>query len=143
MIQMGVYPTRTDAEIAQGALDAAGIRSVLESDDAGGAYPFSFNGGVRLLVEEDDAHAATDVLEGTSDQPDGPPDELEPGQALRSEFDRLTHHPLSEARRLDAEAALGEIGATPFISVARVVFVVALAFLVLLAIALTAYYVVR
>ena len=143
MIQMGVYPKRTDAEIAQGALDAAGIRSVLESDDAGGAYPFSLNGGVRLFVGEEDVDAATDVLEVTRDQADGPPDELEPGQALRSELDRLTHHPLSEARRLDAEAAVGEVGATPFISLARVGFVVAFAFLVLLAIALTAYYVVR
>ena len=70
MIQVGTYPTRNEAEIAQTALDAAGIRSVVEADDAGGAYPFSFAGGVRLLVDEDDAEAAAAVLEGPPDTGD-------------------------------------------------------------------------
>jgi hypothetical protein len=71
MIQVGTYPTRGEAEIARTALDAAGIRSVVEADDAGGAYPFSFSGGVRLLVDEADADAASAVLEGP---PDAGPD---------------------------------------------------------------------
>jgi len=66
MIQAGTYPTRGEAEIAQSALDAAGIPSVVEGDDAGGAYPFSFNGGVRVLVDEADAEAAAAVLDGAS-----------------------------------------------------------------------------
>jgi hypothetical protein len=36
-IEVGIYPTRSDAELAQAALAAAGIPSVLEADDAGGA----------------------------------------------------------------------------------------------------------
>lgn len=64
MVEVGAFPTRNDAEIAQGALSAAGISSVITADDAGGAYPFDFSGGVRLLVEEADAADATAVLSG-------------------------------------------------------------------------------
>ena len=64
MVEVGAYPTRSDAELAQGALAAAGIPSVLASDDAGGAYPFDLTGGARLLVEEADAEDAAAVLKG-------------------------------------------------------------------------------
>lgn len=66
MVVVGAYPTRSDAELAQTALAAAGIPSVLAADDAGGAYPFDLSGGARLLVDEADAEAAAAVL---SDQP--------------------------------------------------------------------------
>ena len=62
MVEIGIYPTRTDAELAQAALAAAGIPSLLESDDAGGAYPFDLSGGARLLVDEANAEDATTVL---------------------------------------------------------------------------------
>jgi hypothetical protein len=62
MIEVGTYPTRSSAEIAQGVLAAAGIQSVLEADDAGGAYPFNLSGGARLLVNEADAEDAVAVL---------------------------------------------------------------------------------
>ena len=62
MIQVGAYPTRSDAELAQGALAAAGITSLVVADDAGGAYPFDLTGGVRLLVAEADAEDAAEVL---------------------------------------------------------------------------------
>lgn len=62
MIQVGTYPTRSDAELAQTALSAAGIPSVLASDDAGGAYPFDLSGGARLLVDEADAEDAAAIL---------------------------------------------------------------------------------
>jgi len=67
MIQVGAYSTRSDAELAQGALAAAGITSLVVADDAGGAYPFDLTGGVRLLVDEADAEDAAAVL---SDRPD-------------------------------------------------------------------------
>ena len=64
MILAGTYPTRGDAELAQSALSAAGIPSVLSSDDAGGAYPFDLTGGgARLLVDEADAEAAAEILD--------------------------------------------------------------------------------
>jgi hypothetical protein len=62
MIQVGTYPTRSDAEFAQAVLEAAGIASVLAADDAGGAYPFDLTGGAYLLVDEADAEDATAAL---------------------------------------------------------------------------------
>jgi len=62
MVEVGVYPTRSDAELAQSALAAAGIASEVAADDAGGAYPFDLSGGVRLLVAESDAEDAAAVL---------------------------------------------------------------------------------
>jgi hypothetical protein len=66
MIEAGTYPTRGDAELAQSALEAAGIESVVVADDAGGAYPFDLTGGALLLVDEADAKAAREVLAGRS-----------------------------------------------------------------------------
>jgi hypothetical protein len=63
----GGFTTRSDAELAQGALAAAGIESVIEADDAGGAYPFDLTGGARLLVEQPDAKAAAAVLGDSKD----------------------------------------------------------------------------
>ena len=62
MIAIGTYATRTDAELAQAALQAEGITSVIASDDAGGAYPFDLSGGARLLVAEADVERATAIL---------------------------------------------------------------------------------
>jgi hypothetical protein len=62
MVEVGTYPTRTDAELAQTALAAAGIPSVLSADDAGGADPFDLTGGARLLVDAADAEEAVAVL---------------------------------------------------------------------------------
>jgi hypothetical protein len=67
MIEVGAFPTRSDAELAQSALEAAGITSVLAVDDAGGAYPFDLTGAARLLVDEADAEDAAAVL---SERPD-------------------------------------------------------------------------
>jgi hypothetical protein len=64
MIQVGAYPTRSDAELAQSALAAAEIQSVVTSDDAGGAYPFDLSGAARLLVDEADVEVAAAVLSG-------------------------------------------------------------------------------
>ena len=62
MVEVGAYPTRSQAELAQSALSAAGISSVLAADDAGGAYPFDLSGAARLLVEENKAESAVAVL---------------------------------------------------------------------------------
>jgi len=67
MIQVGAYPTRFDAELAQTALTAAGIPSVVESDHAGGAYAFDLAGGARLLVDDGVADDAAAILAGSPD----------------------------------------------------------------------------
>jgi hypothetical protein len=62
MVEVGIYATRSDAELAQSALAAAGVPSQLVADDAGGAYPFDLTGGARLLVDEADIELAAGIL---------------------------------------------------------------------------------
>ena len=62
MVEVGSYATRSDAELAQSVLAAAGIPSVVSADDAGGAYPFDLTGGAHLLVDEADAERAAAIL---------------------------------------------------------------------------------
>jgi len=64
MVEIGSYATRSDVELAQAVLEAAGIPSVVAADDAGGAYPFDLAGGPRLLVDEADAEDAAAILAG-------------------------------------------------------------------------------
>ena len=68
MVEIGVYPTRAEAEIAQAALTVAGIPSILAADDAGGAYPFDLSGGARLLVDQANSGDAAGVLAGTENE---------------------------------------------------------------------------
>jgi hypothetical protein len=70
MIQdMGLVTIRTfldvfEAEVARGALEAAGIEAVVRSDDAGGLHPGMWTArGVRLIVRQEDAEAAERALE--------------------------------------------------------------------------------
>ena len=66
MIVVGAYPSRSEAELAQTALTAAGIPSVIAANHAGGAYPFHLSDGARLLVDEADAEDAAAALPGQS-----------------------------------------------------------------------------
>jgi hypothetical protein len=63
LVPIGTFATRSEAEIAQGLLASAGIDASLSADDAGGAFPFALSGGTRLLVEEDDVEAASQLLD--------------------------------------------------------------------------------
>lgn len=51
-----------EAEIAQGALQAQGIESLIQADDAGGEEPGLWMGGVKLLVRLEDVKAANEIL---------------------------------------------------------------------------------
>ena len=62
MVEVGTYASRSEAELAQAALVAAGVPSRLVADDAGGAYPFDLAGGARLLVDEADVKLAAEIL---------------------------------------------------------------------------------
>jgi hypothetical protein len=62
-----------DAETAKTALDAAGIDSMIRGDDCGGMRPHLWMKGVELLVREDDAAAATEIL-STESVPQDPPE---------------------------------------------------------------------
>lgn len=56
------YLNKAEAELAQGALEAAGIHSIVSADDAGGTEPGLWMGGVKLLVRGEDARRAMEVL---------------------------------------------------------------------------------
>jgi hypothetical protein len=51
-----------EAEIAHSALEAAGIESMIRADDCGGVRPHLWMGGIELLVREEDAARAEEVL---------------------------------------------------------------------------------
>jgi hypothetical protein len=58
LVVIGTFLNRVEAEIAQGALEAAEIESIVSADDAGGMRPSLWMGGVRLLVRAEDAERA-------------------------------------------------------------------------------------
>ena len=67
LVAVGSYLNRIDAEIAQGALEAADIEALVTADDAGGLQPGLWMGeGVRVLVRAEDAEQAKEILKGTS-----------------------------------------------------------------------------
>jgi hypothetical protein len=56
------YLNKLEAELAHGALEAAGVHSIVSADDAGGTEPGLWMGGVRLLVRAEDAKQAEEIL---------------------------------------------------------------------------------
>lgn len=61
-IPIASFPSRTEAEIVVALLESEGIAAAISADDAGGAYPFSLSGGAQVVVDEDDAKEALDVI---------------------------------------------------------------------------------
>jgi hypothetical protein len=63
LVVVRAFLNQIDAELAQGALEAGGIESMISADDAGGLRPhLSMTRGVRLLVRAEDAETATKIL---------------------------------------------------------------------------------
>ena len=62
LVVIRTFLNRVDADLAQGALEAAGISAMVGADDADGNQPGLWMGGVRLLVREEDAEEAAQVL---------------------------------------------------------------------------------
>jgi hypothetical protein len=64
---MRVFLNVYDAEVARGALQAAGIDAWVRSDDAGGVHPGMWTArGVQLFVKEEDVARADAVLNSFS-----------------------------------------------------------------------------
>ena len=67
LVAVGTYSNKIDAELEQGALEAADIEAMVTADDAGGQQPGLLMGkGVRVLVRAEDAEQAKEILKGTS-----------------------------------------------------------------------------
>jgi hypothetical protein len=65
LVAVATYPNKIDAELAQGALEAAEIEAIVTADDAGGLQPQLWVGeGVRVLVRAEDAERAKEILGG-------------------------------------------------------------------------------
>lgn len=64
MIVLQTFASRVEADLAHGALQAAGIDAMVSADDAGGVEPGLWTQGIRLLVWEPDADSAREVLAG-------------------------------------------------------------------------------
>ena len=62
LVVVRTFLNRIDADLAQGALESAGIDAMVAADDAGGNRPGLWMGGVRLLVREEDAEQAGEIL---------------------------------------------------------------------------------
>jgi hypothetical protein len=63
LVVAGQYSNKIEAELAQGALAAAEIESIVEADDAGGLQPNLLVGeGVKVLVRAEDLAEAQKVL---------------------------------------------------------------------------------
>ena len=62
-VVLRTFSYRQEADLAHGALHAAGIESMVRSDDAGGLRPgLAFSNGVQLIVRAEDADSAAEVL---------------------------------------------------------------------------------
>jgi hypothetical protein len=73
LVVVRTFADRVEAELAQGALEAAGIESMVRNDDAGGMQPaMAFSNGAELLVRAEDAGEAQDVLGLTSSDGETP-----------------------------------------------------------------------
>lgn len=67
LVVVNTFLTRIEAEIAQGALEAAGIESLISADDAGGQEVGLWINGITLAVRAEDAGRAASVLSETAE----------------------------------------------------------------------------
>ena len=64
LVVVRTFLNHVEADLAKGALEAAGIESAISADDAGGMRPHLWVGaGVRLLVRQTDVERAVEILE--------------------------------------------------------------------------------
>ena len=70
LVVVRTFSDRIEAELAHSALEAAGIDSMLRTDDIAGLRPhMSLSNGVAILVRAEDAEAASDVLSADQTRP--------------------------------------------------------------------------
>jgi hypothetical protein len=63
LVPVAIFPARIEADVASGALEAAGIFSVVAADDAGQQNPgLDYSRGVAVMVRETDVDAARQIL---------------------------------------------------------------------------------
>jgi hypothetical protein len=87
LIVVQSYGSRIEAELAKGALEDAGIQSMIQADTAGGMREhLAWSGaGFKIVVREEDATIARDVLTPveTNESPDADRTDLDPPGSWR------------------------------------------------------------
>jgi hypothetical protein len=65
LVVVHTFANQPEAEIAKGALESAGIAAMIQADSVGGMRPHIAwaSGGFKLLVRDEDASAAHEILE--------------------------------------------------------------------------------
>ena len=66
LVSVGSFATNAESAMAKSVLDSAGIECLIQSDSEGGVGPHLAwsTGGYRLLVREEDADMAHEMLHG-------------------------------------------------------------------------------
>jgi len=69
LICVKIFNNRPEAELANGLLEASGIKAIVSADDCGGMRPHLLlgTGGVRLLVKKEDVQKALEALKDSYD----------------------------------------------------------------------------
>ena len=86
------FGSRTEADLAKGALEDAGIQVMIQADTAGGMREhLAWSGaGFRILVRDEDATAARDVLTPPAEGDEGPDEDFQTDRDSRSPWRRFT-----------------------------------------------------
>jgi hypothetical protein len=74
LVVVRAYGDRLEAELARGSLEASGIPAMIQGDTAGGMREhLAWSGaGFKILVREEDATAAREVLTTPAEGAEGP-----------------------------------------------------------------------
>jgi hypothetical protein len=86
------YGSRTEADLAQGVLEEAGIQAMIRADTAGGMREhLAWSGaGFQILVREEDATVARDVLTAPAVGDEGPDVDIQTDHDPRPPWRRFT-----------------------------------------------------
>ena len=70
LVVVHTFASGPEADMAKSALEGAGIDAMIQADSAGGMRPHLAwsSGGFKVLVREEDADAAREVLEPPANQ---------------------------------------------------------------------------
>jgi Putative prokaryotic signal transducing protein len=63
LVVIRTFLNHFEADVARSALESAGIESLIRSDDCGGTRPHLWLSGVQLIVRQEDAERAAELLD--------------------------------------------------------------------------------
>ncbi len=86
------FGSRPEADLAKGALEDAGIQAIIQADTAGGMREhLAWSGaGFKILVREEDATVARDVLTPPTEGDESPDADFQTDRDLRRLWRRFT-----------------------------------------------------